>query len=218
MTKAPPKHARGRHAKPPSELAVRWDRMVKEALGESGRRKLRAAGAGTASLVLMGVAAAVVMSATGGGDEAPRAATAAERGTGGRGTSSARTPGASAPASPTGSAAASATGSATGSGDPDEVPEALTYLERKDPDKKITKHVEDVRRSGEFLRVYTDLEEGDENSDPAVSLCEWTTEFLKEGGDDEPRVFVHGKSEDNGSVVLANKQNDKDDCKVGETR
>ncbi|GLZ12486.1 hypothetical protein Acsp04_27210 [Actinomadura sp. NBRC 104425] len=215
MTKAPPKHARGRHAKPPSELAVRWDRMVK-GLGESGRRKLRAAGAGTASLVLMGVAAAVVMSAAGGGDEAPRAAAAAEHGTGGRGTSSARTSGASASASasPTGSAAASA---AT-SGDPDEVPEALTYLESKDPDKKITKHVEDVRRSGDFLRVYTDLEEGDENSDPAVSLCEWTTEFLKEGGDDEPRVFVHGKSEDNGSVVLANKQNDKDDCKVGETR
>ncbi|MEU6037494.1 hypothetical protein ABZ801_19005 [Actinomadura sp. NPDC047616] len=209
MTKAPPKHARGRHAKPPSELAVRWDRMVKEALGESGRRKLRAAGAGTASLALMGVAAVVVMSATGGGEEAPRAAVAAERGTGAHGATRARTPGASA------SAGASATASA---GDPDEVPDALPYLQRKDPDKKITKHVEDVRRSGEFLRVYTDLEEGDENSDPAVSLCEWTTEFLEEGGDEEPRVFVHGKSEDNGSVVLANKQNDKDDCKVGETR
>ncbi|GLW64154.1 hypothetical protein Arub01_23980 [Actinomadura rubrobrunea] len=205
MTKARPKHARGRHAKPPSELAVRLDRMVKEALGESGRRKLQAAGAGAASLALMGVAAVAVVSAAG-GDEPPRAEVAAERGA------------QRSPASGADRAAAGTTAPAAPAGDPDEVPDALPYFERKDPDKKITKHVEEVRRTGGLLRVYTDLEEGDENSEPAVSLCEWTTEFLQEGGDDAPRVFVHGKSPDNGSVVLANKQNDKDDCTVDETR
>jgi hypothetical protein len=103
-------------------------------------------------------------------------------------------------------------------GDPDEIPDAVPYFKTKDPDGKVVEHVTDVRRSGRFVRVYTDLGEDDENSKPAVDLCKWTTQFLEDGGDDEPRVFVHGKSDDNGSVVLANKQSDKDDCEVGETR
>ncbi len=103
-------------------------------------------------------------------------------------------------------------------GDPDEIPDAVPYFKTKDPDGKVVEHVTDVRRSGQFVRVYTDLGEDDENSKPAVDLCKWTTQFLEDGGDDEPRVFVHGKSDDNGSVVLANKQSDKDDCEVGETR
>ena len=202
MTNAPPKHARGRHAKPPSELTARLDRMIKGALGDPGRRKLVVACAGTASLALLGVAAVAGMTATGSGGSSPRATVAAEH----------RTSGVKGGATP------SAKASADGDADPDEVPEALPYLRQKDPDQKITKHVEDVRRSGTFLRVYTDLKEGDENSRPAVSLCEWTTQFLQAEGDDEPRVFVHGESDDNGSVVLANKQSDKDDCEVGETR
>jgi hypothetical protein len=153
-----------------------------------------AAGAGTGSLALVAVAVVVGLSATDatGGHDATAAAQKKR-----------------ASASPQESAA-------TAPGD--ETSDVLPYIETKDPDKKVSKYVKDVQRTGDFLRVYTDLEEGDENSKPAVSLCEWTTEFLKNGGDDKPRVFVHGKSSGNGSVVLANKQSDEDDCEVGETR
>lgn len=161
------------------------------AVGESRRRRLVAVGTGTGTVVLLAVVAVGGLSAR----EAPRAEVAAHTG-------QAQTP------SP----------SESGTGDPDEVAEAMPYFQSKDPEKKIVGHVKDVRRSGTFIRVYTDLGESDENSEPAVSLCEWTTQFLKDGGEKEPIVFVHGKSSDNGSVVLANKQNGKDDCKVEETR
>ncbi|MFG2002745.1 hypothetical protein ACGFNU_26655 [Spirillospora sp. NPDC048911] len=199
MTKAPPKHARGRHAKPPSEFATRWDRMIKNAMGEPGRRRLIVIGTGTASVALLGVAGLAGLSAATGDDRAPRAAIAAQK-------------------SKSAATASPSDGAETDGADPDEVPDAMPFFESKDPDKKVTKHVKDVRRSGTFLRVYTDLEEGDENSAPAKSLCEWTTQFLRDGGETAPRVFVHGKSEDNGMVVLANKQSDKDDCGVDETR
>ncbi|KAB2349610.1 hypothetical protein [Actinomadura rudentiformis] len=198
MTKAPPKHARGRHAKPPSEFAVRWDRMIKNAMGEPGRRRLVVVGTGTASVALLGVAGLAGLSAATGDDRTPRAAVAAQR---------------SNTSSPSPSTSAEKVAA-----DPDEVPDAMPFFESKDPDKKIVKYVTDVRRSGTFLRVYTDLDEGDENSAPAKSLCEWTTQFLRETGDSAPRVFIHGKSEGNGMVVLANKQSDKDDCGVDETR
>ncbi|MFP3963385.1 hypothetical protein SMC26_13780 [Actinomadura fulvescens] len=200
MTKAPSKHARGRHAKPPSEFAVRWDRMVKNVLGEPGRRRLIVAGTGTASVALLGVAGLAGLSAATGDERAPRATAAAQTSKAVKAKPSAGADGAETVA------------------DPDEVPEAIPFFESKDPDKKVAKHVKDVRRSGTFLRVYTDLEEGDENSAPAKSLCEWTTQFLRESGDDAPRVFIHGKSEGNGMVVLANKQSDKDDCRVDEPR
>ncbi|WP_225992069.1 hypothetical protein, partial [Actinomadura montaniterrae] len=147
------------------------------------------------------VASLAALAFTGGGSgTAPRAAAAAH---------TAR----SAPSS------AGATLAAAGdSDDPDELSsEALPYLRSKDPGGEIVKHVTDVRRSGTFVRVYTDLGEDDENSKPAISLCEWTVGYLQDGGEDEPRVFVHGKSSDNGSVVLANKQSDSDDCKVPDT-
>ncbi|MFC9973232.1 hypothetical protein ACFVH6_20305 [Spirillospora sp. NPDC127200] len=197
MTTAPPKHARGKHAKPSSGISARWNRMIKNAaLGEPGRRRLVVAGTGTASVGLLAVAAAVGLSATD-SRPAPRAETAAAR----------QAP--SAPAVQQSSAPAD---------DPEGLSDALPYLQGKDEDKKATGHVKEIRRSGDFVRIYTDLEEGDENSEPAVSLCEWTTQFLRDGGDEAPRVFVHGRSEGNGSVVLANKQSDKDDCEVGETR
>ncbi|MFI0349260.1 hypothetical protein [Actinomadura sp. 9N407] len=193
MTKAPPKHSRGRHARPPSQISLRWNRLVRASLG---RRKLVAAGAGTGAVALVGVAVAVGLSATGTGGGHDATAAAAQK------------------KSPSASPRQTAAGAAPG----DETSDVLPYIQTKDPDKKVSKYVKDVQRTGDFLRVYTDLEEGDENSKPAVSLCEWTTEFLKSGGDDKPRVFVHGKSSGNGSVVLANKQSDKDDCEVGETR
>ncbi|MEU5879433.1 hypothetical protein [Spirillospora sp. NPDC047279] len=197
MTKAPSRHARGRHAKPPSEFSARWDRMVKNA-GEPGRRRLIVIGTGTASLALLGVAGLAGLSAATGEERSPRAAVAAQ-------TSTTAT-------------ASSAPDAGTVAADPDDVPDAMPFFESKDPEKKIAKHVTEVRRSGRFLRVYTDLEEGDENSTPAKSLCEWTTQFLRDAGDAAPRVFVHGTSEGNGMVVLANKQSDKDDCGVDETR
>ncbi|TDD74494.1 hypothetical protein E1293_29515 [Actinomadura darangshiensis] len=192
MTKSPATQSRGRHARPPSALAVRWNRLI-GALRESRRRRLAAAGAVTAAVAL--VAAAAVLALPGGSGSGPRAAVAA-------GTAASPSP----------------HEKIETAGDPDEITDAVPYFATKDPDKKVVEHVTDVRRSGAFVRVYTDLGEDDENSKPALDLCKWTTQFLEDGGDDEPRVFVHGKSDDNGSVVLANKQSDKDDCEVPETR
>jgi hypothetical protein len=192
VTESPAKHSRGRHAKPPSALAIRWNRLV-ASLRESRRRRL-AAGAGATALVAA-VAAAAFLALPGGSGSGSRAAVAA------------RTADSPSPHE-----------SIEAAGDPDEITDAVPFFETKDPDKKVVKHVTDVRRSGAFVRVYTDLGEEDENSKPALDLCKWTTEFLEDGGDAEPRVFVHGKSDDNGSVVLANKQSDKDDCEVSETR
>ncbi|QXJ20552.1 hypothetical protein AGRA3207_001282 [Actinomadura graeca] len=186
----PAPQSRGRHARPPSDLSVRWDRLV-----GGPRRRAAVAVAGTAAVAL--IAAVAVMALPGGGSGGdPRAEVAAHT------------------ARPSTVASAETEAFA----DPDEVPEAVPYFETRDPGRKVVGHVTEVRRSGTFIRVYTDLGEDDENSKAALSLCEWTTQFLKDGGDDEPRVFVHGKSSDNGSVVLANKQSDKDDCEVAETR
>ncbi|MBO2462317.1 hypothetical protein [Actinomadura violacea] len=190
MNETPAGASRGRHAKPPSELSARWNRMLAAA---SGRRRLAAAGAGTAAATA--VAALAALALTGGTGSAPRAAAAAH----------------------TARSAPSSAAATLAAGDPDELSDALPYLRSKDPGGEIVKHVTDVRRSGTFVRVYTDLGEDDENSKPAISLCEWTVGYLKDGGEDEPRVFVHGKSSDNGSVVLANKQSDTDDCKVPDT-
>ncbi len=190
VTKSPARHARGRHARPPSEFTVRLHRMTASLAG-SRRRRAAAAGTLTAAAAVL---AAAALALPGGSHPAPRAAVAARTG-----------------------AAPSPHERVAAAGDPDEITDAVPYFETKDPGKKVVKHVTDVRRSGSFVRVYTDLGESDENSEPAIDLCKWTTQFLKDGGDDEPRVFVHGKSDDNGSVVLANKQSDKDDCGVSET-
>lgn len=191
VTKSPARHARGRHARPPSEFSARLHRLL-ASLRESRRRRLGVAGVVTATAAVL--AAVAVLALPGGSGPAPRAAVAARTAT---------------VPSPNERVAAAA--------DPDEITDAVPYFETKDPGRKVVKHVTDVRRSGSFVRVYTDLGEADENSEPAIDLCKWTTQFLRDGGDDEPRVFVHGKSDDNGSVVLANKQSDKDDCEVPET-
>jgi hypothetical protein len=110
-------------------------------------------------------------------------------------------------------------GSATPVDDSDVQAQAMTFLKGKDPGEKVTRHVKTVVQSGDFLRVYTDLPEGDTNSEPAISLCKWTSEYLTElRGSKDPVVFVHAEKSDNGNVVLANKQNAKDDCQVGQTR
>ncbi|SEG09622.1 hypothetical protein SAMN04489712_103199 [Thermomonospora echinospora] len=192
----------GRHAKPPSRLRVRCDRLIDAALSERDRRKVIAIGTGSVSAVLLAVAGGAVLwlPGSGAGPSDGLAAQAAAR---------------QATPSPTVTVT-----TATGAGaDPDQVPDAEAFFLTKDPGRKVAGHVEDVRRSGSFLRVYTDLREGDENSKPAISLCEWTAEFLREHvGEGEPIVFVHAKENDNGHVVLANKQSADDDCRVGETR
>jgi hypothetical protein len=92
----------------------------------------------------------------------------------------------------------------------------VSFFNAKDTGDTVAKHVKEVVQSGSFLRVYTDLPEGDENSRSAISLCEWTAEFLEHLHDErDPIVFVHAKRSGNGNVVLANKQSAKDDCEVG---
>jgi hypothetical protein len=103
-------------------------------------------------------------------------------------------------------------------GDPDEDPGAIAYYKAKDPRDEVVKHVDDVRWSGRYLRVYTDLKESDTHSPVALALCRWTSEYLTEQrGDDDPVVFVHAKKNDNGNVVLVNKLSAKDSCKSVET-
>ncbi|WP_153538499.1 hypothetical protein [Actinomadura macrotermitis] len=207
MTKAPAKHARGRHARKAPGRTAGWTRLAARAASRAAsvrarRRRLVMAGTGSAVVALLAVTAVAGL-AEGGDRQAPSAAVAAR---------SARTGASATPGAP------AVQQDAARPADPDEVGDALPYLRQKDPAQEVVKHVTDVRRSGDFLRVYTDLGEDEENSPPAVSLCEWTTQYLKDGGDTAPRVFVHGRSSDNGSVVLANKQSDDDDCKVEETR
>ncbi|MBW8482370.1 hypothetical protein [Actinomadura parmotrematis] len=193
---APARPPRGRHARPASPIGGRgpeaWLRRF-DAMGEDARRRFFLAGAGVATAVLLGTLATAGLAA-GGGDRPAREAARS---------------GAAAP--PLVEQRAAAVG-------PDDVPDALAFLRAQDAGGATVRHVTAVRRSGDFLRVYTDLGEGDENSRPAVALCEWTVRYLAGDGDAAPRVFVHGRSGDNGSVVLANKQGAGDDCKVDETR
>ncbi|HEX6467970.1 MAG TPA: hypothetical protein VF069_02670 [Streptosporangiaceae bacterium] len=108
---------------------------------------------------------------------------------------------------------------ATAPGDPDEDPAAIAYYKEKDPRDVVVKHVDEVRWSGHYLRVYTDLKESDTHSRVALELCRWTSDYLTDQrGDADPVVFVHAKRNDNGNVVLVNKLSAKDSCKSVETR
>jgi hypothetical protein len=183
-----PRHARGRHAKPPSPFSQACDEAIRTLTEERNRRRIVVVGTGTAS-VLLGVVAVAGLALA----RPERTPTAAVVGLTG----------------PVPSATPTAE-------DVDVAPQAVTFFRAKDPDEAVTKHVKEVVQSGSFLRVYTDLPEADENSRPAISLCEWTTEFLERlHGDRDPIVFVHAKRSGNGNVVLANKQSAKDDCEVG---
>jgi hypothetical protein len=203
-----PRHARGRHAKPPSEFSQACDRTLRTVMAEHNRRKIVVAWSGTAS-VLLGVAAVVGLSMAG----TVKSTTATPAGADGAARLSARGAGAVPTARPM------VGGSATPVDDSALQAQAMTFLKGKDSGEKVTRHVKTVVQSGDFLRVYTDLPEGDTNSEPAVSLCKWTSEYLTElRGSKDPVVFVHAEKSDNGNVVLANKQNAKDDCQVGQTR
>jgi hypothetical protein len=159
--------------------------VLDRALTEPNRRKLSLAGWGLGAVVLIGALGWALPDDEPSGSQRPAAGATATT---------------SAPAADGGSGGA---------------PDLEEYFRQQDPDDKVAKHVEEIRDSGSFLRVYTDLDEGDANSKPALSLCEWTTDYLREHGDaDEPIVFIHARENDNGNVVLANKRSAKDDCKV----
>ncbi|ACY97341.1 hypothetical protein Tcur_1767 [Thermomonospora curvata DSM 43183] len=168
--------------------------MLEAVLSERNRRKVVAVSAATASMLVMAMAGGTVIWAAGAGQE---------RADGLRLNAAAQRAPAPAPSS---------------SPDLGPMPAAKAFLQAKDPERKVSRHVEDVRRSGSYLRVYTDLKERDANSRSAISLCEWTVEYLRRHlGELEPVVFVHAGESDNGHVVLANKQSADDDCRVGKT-
>ncbi|MEO3784620.1 hypothetical protein ABGB12_14890 [Actinocorallia sp. B10E7] len=103
-----------------------------------------------------------------------------------------------------------------GDGDPDADPHAEARLREEAPE-----HLESVRWSGDFLRVYTDLDEGDTRHPAARELCETAVEYLKDTysetyEDDDPVVFVHARRSGNGHVVLVNSVTGP--CRSVETR
>jgi hypothetical protein len=103
-------------------------------------------------------------------------------------------------------------------GETDEEPGAVDFFKEKDAGRKVVKHVDEVRWSGRYLRVYTDLDEGDTRSKVALDLCKWTGEYLTERrGVRNSVVFVHAKRTGNGNVVLVSKVGAKEACKSVET-
>jgi hypothetical protein len=101
-------------------------------------------------------------------------------------------------------------------GDPEADPHAEARLREKAPE-----HLESVRWSGDFLRVYTDLDEGDIEHPAARELCEIAVRYLKDTytdtyEDDDPVVFVHAERSGNGHVVLVNSVTGP--CRPVETR
>ncbi|GAA4584122.1 hypothetical protein GCM10023194_23190 [Planotetraspora phitsanulokensis] len=75
--------------------------------------------------------------------------------------------------------------------------------------------VRDIRTTGGYLRIYTDLPEADDDSDAAITLCERGLEYLAAAGDTSRVVFVQADLGENGNPVLANVLGPGDpDCRV----
>lgn len=196
----PPPPASGRHAKPPSKFATTCDEALRSFSGDDRRLgRLVVAGCGAGALALAGVVTVVVLSA-GGAHPATAAHPAVRRAT---------------PAAEAATVTATAIDPGVVTDDTDQSA-VVAYFGAKDA--KVAGHVKRISLDGQFFRVYTDYPEGDANSPSAISLCEWTSAFLKDQGDPDTFVFVHGTSSDNGSVVLANKVSPTDSCKVDETK
>uniref|UniRef100_UPI000AADE82E hypothetical protein n=1 Tax=Microtetraspora niveoalba TaxID=46175 RepID=UPI000AADE82E len=80
---------------------------------------------------------------------------------------------------------------------------------------KAAKRVRDIRTTGRYLRIYTDLSENASNSKSAITLCKRGLKYLKEIGESNPVVFVQAKYGGNGNPVLANILGPDDDtCRV----
>ncbi|GIH69526.1 hypothetical protein [Sphaerimonospora thailandensis] len=77
------------------------------------------------------------------------------------------------------------------------------------------KRVRDIRTTGRYLRIYTNLPENAGNSKTAITLCKRGLEYLEEQGERNPVVFVQAKHGGNGNPVLANVLGPDDaDCRV----
>lgn len=80
---------------------------------------------------------------------------------------------------------------------------------------KTAKKVKDIRTTGGYLRIYTNLPEDAGNSKAAITLCKRGLEYLAERGEANPVVFVQARFGENGNPVLANVLGpDDDDCRV----
>ncbi|WP_204047609.1 hypothetical protein [Microbispora siamensis] len=80
---------------------------------------------------------------------------------------------------------------------------------------KTAKRVKDIRTTGRYLRIYTNLPENADNSKAAITLCKRGLEYLAERGEANPVVFVQSRFGENGNPVLANVLGpDDDDCRV----
>jgi hypothetical protein len=91
---------------------------------------------------------------------------------------------------------------------------ATAYFVSRWKDHAATR-VKDIRTTGRYLRIYTNLPEGDRNSKDAITLCKRGLEYLSERGVANPVVFVQAKFGGNGNPVLANVLGpDDSDCRV----
>jgi hypothetical protein len=91
---------------------------------------------------------------------------------------------------------------------------AVAYFGAKWDDGTAAR-IRDIRTTGGYLRIYTNLPESASNSKPAITLCERGLEYLAAQGVTSPVVFVQAKSGENGNPVLANILGPGDsDCRV----
>ncbi|RCG30523.1 hypothetical protein DQ384_14530 [Sphaerisporangium album] len=82
---------------------------------------------------------------------------------------------------------------------------AISYFKQRWAKDKALKRVTDIRTTGKYLRIYTDLPQSAHNSKAAIDLCKRGMEYLlQEVGDQSPVVFVQAKYGQNGNPVLAN--------------
>lgn len=91
---------------------------------------------------------------------------------------------------------------------------AKAYFQSRWKDS-TAKRIRDIRTTGRYLRIYTNLTENANNSKAAITLCERGLEYLAEQGERNPVVFVQGRYGPNGNPVLANVLGPGDrDCRV----
>ncbi|MBP2705648.1 hypothetical protein JOL79_17685 [Microbispora sp. RL4-1S] len=92
--------------------------------------------------------------------------------------------------------------------------EAAAYFSSRWRDH-AAKRVRDIRTTGHYLRIYTNLPDDADNSKDAITLCRRGLEYLTERGEANPVVFVQAKFGENGNPVLANVLGpDDSDCRV----
>jgi hypothetical protein len=187
-----------RHGKPPSRLARKIDRMLEGVA--PARLFVMAWGLASVGLTVLALFGFGFFTSGSGGTAKPHRSAAAKV--------------VLASVSPS----AASVESAADPADPDVDPGALAFLNAKDPGSADLKHLKDVKWSGDFVRVYTDLKEEDTDSPAALKFCQWTVEYLEQNfKDQKPVVFVHAKKSANGYVVLVNNAGAKK-CRSVETR